>query len=182
MVKMFTKKFERMAGPYHRDIMFFIDHPFSEFYFGHEFDDHVYEMEAELYNKEYYKDNDTFTRLFYTHVQKMIDSGCRLVSLDYDPTILASLGRLGADYREYHDSFQFFTFFHNDEDTELLFSGNPQENLLELKETWRSCLAKFAFVNVIEISLGDVVDIKLADRLYREYPPVRCFPTCRLEG
>lgn len=177
MVKMFTKKFAKMPGPYHRDIMFFINHPFCEFYFGHEFDDDVYELEAELYQKEFRKDNETFTNLFYTHVQKIVDSGCRLVSLDYDPTILAPLGRLGADYREYRDAFQFFAFFHNSEDTELMLRGNPQENLLELKETWRSCLASFAFVNVIEIGLGDVVDIRVADRLYREYPPVRCFPS-----
>ena len=175
MVEMFRKKFAKMSGPYHRDIMFFIDHPFCEFYFGHEFDDDVYEMEEDVYKKEFHADNATFTRMFYTHVQKIVDSGCRLVSLNYDPTILASLGRLGADYRRYHDAFHFFSFFHNDEDTELMCSGNPQENLLGLKEDWRSCLTRFAFVNVIEIGLGDVVDIKFADRLYREYPPVRCF-------
>ncbi|MDR2485732.1 MAG: hypothetical protein LBD55_10085 [Treponema sp.] len=96
------------------------------------------------------------------------------MSLKYDPDIIVLLGRLGADYlSEYRDAFRFFTFFHNHEETELMFSRNPQENLLELKEAWRSCLANFAFVNVIDIGLGDAVDIKLAGRLYREYPPVR---------
>lgn len=178
MVKMFRKKFAKMDGSYHRDIMFFINHPFCEFYFGHEFDDDVYELEEELYNEEFRKDRETFTNLFYAHVQKIFDSGCRLVSLNYDPDILVPLGRLGADYLSgYRDVFQFFAFFHNHEETELMFSGNPQENLLELQEAWRSCLANFAFVNVIEIGLGDAVDIKLADRLYREYPPVRCLPS-----
>ena len=177
MVKMFTKKFAKMSGPFHRDIMFFINHPFCQFYFGHEFDDEIYNMDDELYKEESRKDPDVFSKLFYTDLQKMVDSGCRLVLLEYDPTILAQLGRMGADYREFHDKFQFFTFFHNDEDTELMFRGNPQENLLELKESWRSCLSRFAFVNVVEIDLEGVVDIALADRLYREYPPVQCFPS-----
>jgi hypothetical protein len=172
MVGMLSQKFAKLDGSYHRDIMFFINHPFCDYYFGHEFDGQVYEMEAELYDKTLRKDNETYTKVFYAHIQKLLDSGCRLASMNYDPDILAPLGRLGMDYqRECRDIYQFFAFFHNDEETKLLYSADPQENLLELKEAWRSCLASFPFVNIIEISLGGVVDIQLADRLYRNYPP-----------
>jgi hypothetical protein len=176
MVEMFTKKFAKKEAGIARDMMIFIDHPFCEYYTGHEFDDDIYTVEEDLYKEELRKDGDAFFNALSNQLQKMSDSGCRLVMMEYDPTILAHFGRVGSDYRERFGKFQFFTFFHNDEDTELMCRGSPEENLLEKKELWRSTIAKFAFVNIVEIGLGDVLDIHLADRLYREYPPVYCMP------
>ncbi|MDR2485731.1 MAG: hypothetical protein LBD55_10080 [Treponema sp.] len=42
--------------------MFFINHPFCEFYFGHDFEGGVYELEEELYKKELRKDSEKFTK------------------------------------------------------------------------------------------------------------------------
>jgi hypothetical protein len=169
---MFTKKFAKMDGPVARDIMFFINHPFSGFCMGHEFDDDVYEFEAELTTKENWKDSETLSKLFFTHYQKLLDSGCRLVWVEYEPTILVPLLRTAEDMRKtYGVLHRFFAFFHDDDGTERMFRGNPQEDLLGLRDKWRACLASFPQVNIVEHEWDYPVDIKLADRLYREYPP-----------
>jgi hypothetical protein len=170
---MLTKKFAKVNGPMPRDIMFFINHPFSNFYMGHEFDDDVYEFEAALTTKENWKDSQTLSALFFEHTQKLLDSGCCLVWMEYEPTILVPLFQMGEDMRKnYGIIFQFFAFFHNDEETELMFRNHPQKNFMELREEWRSCLASFPQIHITEHRLEFPVSIELADRLYREYRPV----------
>ncbi|MDR2068413.1 MAG: hypothetical protein LBP71_00915 [Spirochaetaceae bacterium] len=147
--------------------MFVFDTKISCFYFDHDLDDEVYDIEdPRLKMEATVKDPQGMYDALNEHINRFLNSPPPITVLDYAPDTALALKQLHENFKqEGFGHLLFITFIHSDEDCKYL-GFKKYEDAIWQKYDFMNSFLLFPFINKIEIPIDYCIERDYINRLF----------------